>query len=202
MRKLYVSIEKVHIKGSVSQLTDMVTAMDKALQLIADHSDRLVRTLARYSATNKGQQYEKVVGTSLRLRDALFKAAEDLNDMQRQIVKYQNKILKYEGSKERASAPNPFNISKKQVSVETDQIQFNRTEMQHLLDTLKNYKAAVLSQLKLIKNRKDQIAGFWRDEQYRNFSDFIDDVIREVVDSLRTYDEYVEHLGDLIKEMS
>ena len=86
MKKLYENIEDIDIRGGVSQLTEVVTAMDIALQNIADSTDRLYSQLIKYSVSNKGTQYEKVVDTSYALREVLFDASEALNDIQRQIV--------------------------------------------------------------------------------------------------------------------
>ena len=96
MKKLYENIENIHIKGDISQLSEMVQTMDISLQNITDYSDKLSNYLEKYSNTNKGKQFEKVVKTSLNLRDKLYDASFELNCMQNQIVDYQNKIYRYE----------------------------------------------------------------------------------------------------------
>ena len=92
MKKLYENIENIHIKGGIGQLSEVVKVMDIALQNIADNTEQLTGYLSKYSASNKGVQYDKVVKTSLRLRDELFRTSQELNDMQNQIVIYQNKM--------------------------------------------------------------------------------------------------------------
>ena len=69
MKKLYENIEDINIRGGVDQLSEVVRAMDISLQNIADNTDQLVGYLVKYSASNKGAQYEKVVSTSLHLQD-------------------------------------------------------------------------------------------------------------------------------------
>ena len=86
MKKLYENMEDINIKGGVEHLSDMVRAMDISLQNIANNTDQLVGYLVKYSASNKGAQYEKVVNTSMHLRDEMFDASAELNDMQNQIV--------------------------------------------------------------------------------------------------------------------
>ena len=102
MKKLYENIEDINIKGGVSQLSEVIRAMDISLQNIADNSDQLTTYLVRYSAANKGSQFEKVVKVSSALRDKLYQASLELNDMQNQIVVYQNKIYRYEDLPENA----------------------------------------------------------------------------------------------------
>ena len=75
MKKLYENIEDINIRGGVSQLSEVVTAMDIALQNIAENTHQLVGQLIRYSASNKGTQYEKVVNTSMALREELYDAS-------------------------------------------------------------------------------------------------------------------------------
>ena len=99
MKKLYENIEDIKIKGSVDQLSDIVRAMDISLQNIADNTDLLAGLLIKFSASNKGTQYEKVVNTAMQLRDEMFDASIELNEMQKQIVAYQNKVYRYEDTR-------------------------------------------------------------------------------------------------------
>ena len=129
MKKLYENIEDIHIKGGVGQLSEVVKAMDMSLQNIADNTEQLTGYLAKYSSSNKGAQYEKLVNTSFRLRDKMFQASIELNEMQNQIVAYQNKIYRYEDMSENAAPPNPYLVTKRQVNVDTSVVQFNRSDM-------------------------------------------------------------------------
>lgn len=202
MKKLYENIEDIDIKGGVSQLSEVVTAMDVSLQNIAENTERLTVQLIRYSTTNKGAQYERVVNTSMQLRDVLFQASRELNDMQNQVVIYQNKIYRYEDMSETAQKPNAYLVNRDQnVNVETKAMQFNRDEMIRLAAMLKNYGEKVFHHTKDLKDRKNAIANVWRDSQYRDFSEYIESVTREIVDALKVFDEYVVYLNEKIKEL-
>ncbi len=202
MKKLYQNIEDINIKGGVDQLSEMVSAMDVSLQRIADDTDKVLNFLAKYSSSNKGQQYEKVVTTALRLRDELFDASLELNDMQNQIVEYQNKIYRYEDMSANAKQPNKYMITKRNVSVETDAVQFRLNEMIQVAAALNAYNDQVYHSIKEINSKKNAIAMFWMDSQYKDFSDFIDSITRSIVDGLRVFDEYVKVLEEKIKELS
>lgn len=201
MKKLYQNIEDIHIKGGVGELSDVVSAIDISLQNIADKTEELTNYLAKYSSSNKGAQYEKVVKTSLKLRDEMFDASVELNDMQNQIVAYQNKIYRYEDMAQSAPSPNPYLVTKRDVTVDTSVVQFNRTEMIELAATLRNYSEMVFHHIKTINQKKNSIASVWMDTQYDDFSVFIDDVTKSIVDAIKVYEEYVIVLEDKIKEL-
>ncbi len=202
MKKLYENIEDINIKGGVEQLSDVVRAMDISLQNIADNTDQLVGYLVKYSASNKGSQYEKVVNTSMHLRDEMFAASVDLNDMQNQIVDYQNKIYRYEDMATSAQRPNPYLVTKRQINVDTSIVQFNRSDMLDVAAALRNYSERVYHHIKTINEKKNSIAAVWRDTQYDDFAEFISEVTKNVVEAIRVFEEYVIYLEEKIKELS
>ena len=201
MKRLYENIEDIHIKGGVGQLTEIVRTMDITLQKIADATERLVGYLARYSSSNKGQQYEKVVNTSITIRDELFEASLQLNDMQKQIVAYQNKIYRYEDMSESATAPNPYLVTKRTISTDMSSVQFSRTDMIRLAKLLREYSEKVYASIKMINQRKNDAASIWMDSQYDDFAEFIEKVTKSVVDALRVFEGYVIYLEKKIKEL-
>ncbi len=202
MKKLYERIEDINIKGGVEQLSEVVRAMDVSLQNIADNTDQLVGYLVKYSASNKGAQYEKVVKTSLELRDEMFEASAELNDLQNQIVAYQNKIYRYEDMAESAQQPNPYLVTKRQITVDTSIIQFNRSDMLNVAAALRNYSERVFHHIKTINDKKNSIASVWRDTQYNDFAEFVSEVTKNVVNAIRVFEDYVIYLEEKIKELN
>lgn len=202
MKRLYENIEDIHIKGDISQLSTVVTAMDIALQNLADNTEKLYTYLVKYSSSNKGNQFEKVVNTSMALRDELFVASESLNDMQNQVVAYQNKVYRYEDISASAPAPNRYLVNRNHnISVDTSQVQFTRNDMINVVSTLKNYRERVFHHSQTIVEKKNSIANVWVDSQYKDFSEFIDGVIRNIRDAIKIFDEYVLNLESKIKEL-
>ncbi len=202
MKRLYENIEDIHIKGDISQLSTIVTAMDIALQNIADNTDKLYTYLIKYSSSTKGNQFEKVVNTSMALRDELFVASESLNDMQNQVVAYQNKVYRFEDISASAPAPNRYLVNRNHaISVDTSQVQFTRNDMINIVSTLKNYRERVYHHAKTIVEKKNSIASVWADSQYRDFSEFIDGVVRDIGEAVKTFDDYVIYLEEKIKEL-
>ena len=202
MKRLYENIEDINIRGGIDQLSEVVRTIDKSLQNIANNTDQLVEYLAKYSNSNKGAQYENVIRTSMYLRDELFDAALELNDMQKQIVAYQNKIYRYEDMAESAQQPNPYLITKRQISVENSITHFNQSDMMEVVEILKNYSERVSHHIKMIEENKNSIAAVWRDTQYDDFAEFIDEVTGKINDAIKLFEEYVNYLEEKIKELS
>lgn len=203
MKKLYENVEDINIKGGVSQLTEMVTAMDISLQNMAESTEQVTMQLVRYSASNKGAQYQSVVNTTIKLRDELCQASKDLNEMQSQIVAYQNKVYRYEETSESAVKPRPYLVNRNQnINVETTVVKFNRAEMINVAALLNNYGEKVIHQLRVISQKKNSIAMVWCDSQYDDFAEFIEGVTKSVLDALKEYQEYLIYLEGKIKELS
>lgn len=202
MKKLYERIEDINIKGGVGQLSEVVTAMDISLQNIAENTEQLADLLVRYGVSNKGAQYEKVVNTTMTLRDVLYQDSIELNEMQNQVVAYQNKIYRYEDMTESAQRANPYLVARKQISVETAVVQFNRTDMMNVAAALRNYSERVFHHIKTINEKKNSIADVWRDSQYDIFSEFIVGVTKDIIQAIKVFEEYVMYLEEKIKELS
>lgn len=202
MRKLYENIEDIYIKGSPAELTSIITAMDISLQNISEGTEQLAAKLVKYSDSNKGTQYERIIAKLLVLRDVLYQASVDLNGMQNEIVAYQNKIFRYEDMPELASAPNPHMVQRINIRVEVSQVQFNLAEMMSVSAELRNYSEAIIYHTQNLLDSKEQVATIWLDSQYTIFAQFIDDVCKEIIDALKSFDEYVLVLEEKIKELS
>lgn len=202
MRKLYENIEDIHIKGSPAELTSIITAMDISLQNISEWTEQLTAKLIKYSDSNKGSQFERVVSRLLELRDVLYQASVDLNGMQNEIVAYQNKIFRYEDMTEHALAPNPHMVQRININVEVSVVQFNVAEMMSVSAELRNYSEAIFYHTQNLLDSKAQAASIWLDSQYTIFAQFVDDVCREVVSALKIFDEYVLVLEAKIKELN
>lgn len=202
MRKLYENIEDIYIKGSPAELTSIITAMDISLQNISEGTEQLAAKLAKYSDSNKGTQYERIIAKLLALRDVLYQASVDLNGMQNEIVAYQNKIFRYEDMPELASAPNPHMVQRINIRVEVSLVQFNLAEMMSVSAELRNYSEAIIYHTQNLLDSKEQVATIWLDSQYTIFAQFIDDVCKEIIDALKSFDEYVLVLEEKIKELN
>lgn len=201
MKRLFENIEDIYIKGDISELTSVVKVIDASMQNIADVSDQLAEKLAKYASSNKGLQFERVITTSVTLRDELYQASLELNDMQNQIVAYQNKIYRYEGLSQSAEVPNAYLVNRRAISYDSSEFMFSRTEMNEVCELLKNYRDFVSQHLSRVSDGRNDIGMIWQDTQYNDFSVFIDEVIKKVTDALGIYDDYRVYLENQIKEL-
>lgn len=202
MRKLYENIEDIYIKGSPAELTSIITAMDISLQNISEWTEQLTAKLIKYSDSNKGSQFERVVSRLLELRDVLYQASVDLNGMQNEIVAYQNKIFRYEDMAELASAPNPHMVQRININVEVSVVQFNVAEMMSVSAELRNYSEAISYHTQNLYENKEQAAAIWLDSQYTIFAQFVDDVCKEIGSALKVFDDYTYILEEKLKELN
>ena len=202
MKRLYENIEDINIKGSPSELYSAVTAMDITLQSIAEGTERLFTIVSKYTASNSGVQYSKMMDRIYQLRDILLRSSEELNVMQNEVVAYINKVFRYEGMSETATKPNAYIVQKASVSVDTDGTKFILSDMLDVAAALRNYSERVYHHIKTINEKKNSIAAVWRDTQYDDFAEFVSEVTRNVVDAIKLFEDYVIYLEEKIKELS
>ncbi len=202
MKKLYMNIEDIFIKGNPLQLTEVITTMDEALQNVCQATEDITNLVIRYSTSNKGHQFEKMCSTLIAFRDEMYEASLQLNEMQNQIVEYQNKVLRYEGLSESASVPNKHTVNRGSINVDSTEVQFLLPEMMEVFNGLNNYSEAVYHNMRSIVRGKNDIATIWQDSQYNDFAEFIDGLSMDSLEALKVFGEYVAYLDEKIKEMS
>ena len=202
MKKLYMNIADVYIKGNPLQLAEVITAMDESLQNVCQATEDITNLVIRYSASNKGSQYEKMTSTLIKLRDEMYEASLQLNEMQNQIVEYQNKVLRYEGLSESASVPNKHTVNRAGINVDISEVQFQLSEMMEVSNELTSYSESVYHNMQNIVRGKNDIAAIWQDSQYNDFAEFIDELSRDSLAALKVFGEYKEYLDKKIKELS
>lgn len=201
MKELYVNIEDIYIIGSANDLSEMVTAIDKSLQIIAEYSEQMTLKLSSYSGSIKGKQFQNTVQIALNLREKIYNAACELNGMQNQIVEYQNKVNRFEDMPGDIALPNHFEVTKMDVLPDANEIRMTRSEFVQLASMLDEYQSVVYQQLQIINDKKDEIGSIWRDSQYRDFAQFIEELSNELVNELQVFEEFMQYLKERILEL-
>lgn len=202
MKRLYENIEDIHIKGDIAQLAEIVTVMDHSLQSLSQSTEDIFALIIRYSESNKGRQYEMLVNTTVTLREELYRDSILLNEMQNDIVAYQNKVYRYEGLGNSGLRPNGHLIERANINVDTTEVQFLKSEMLYLLNSLGDYSNSVYDRLRDIVIKKEEMASIWDDTQYCDFSDFIDQLSAKTIEAVNVFDDYFVYLNDLIMELN
>lgn len=200
MDKLYVNVTRCDVIGGAQALTPIVTEMDKRLQELANETQTMKGILCKFLGSNTSEQYEKATVAVCNLSEFLFNASEQLNEMQGQIVRYQDAIARYNERSDSFSAPNAHNVQKVQIGVDTKRSQFTYDEMIHVNQSIQKYTSDARTTARQLKSNKESIGSIWRDPQFRDFSAFIDEIVSKTENSIVTLEEYSTHLSQKIKE--
>ena len=202
MKRLSVNIEDVHIKGGAAQLTAIITSMDISLQKLSQATEDITGTVMKYSASNRGHQYQKMATSLASLNARLYDASLDMNNMQNEIVAYQNKVMRYEDQAQTAHLPNKHVVNKANLNVEVNDIEFTLMDMLAVKNGLITYSENVFHEMQDIVSKKNEIGQNWLDTQYNSFAEFIDELNMDTLYSLKMFGEYIGYLDERIKELS
>ena len=201
MKKLYVNIEKVKIKGGPRELYSVIKGTEESLRDMAEKTEKMTAFLSKYSESNKGVQFEKLINSTVQLRSDLSDAAIEMNDMLVQVVIFVNKINQYEDNNESLPQPAPYVINGRHLNADTGTVQFEHDEMLEVERECKEYREGIYQCIRSVNLKKNNIASVWMDPQYDDYSDFIQDLTGKIVDALKVYDEYLLHLDSKIRGM-
>ncbi len=202
MKKLMVNIEDVNIKGDIDQLSQAAISIDKGLQSIADNTDKLYSRIIKVQSTNLGKTYNDIAQTTSAFRSELYDSSVEMNDLQRQLINYQNKLYRYEGINRSAPSPNRFFVQKRNISTDTHSFMFSRKDMQDLINMIKSYIRFVEGDINKIVKTKNEAAYFWKDRQYNDFSSFIDDINNKIKRAIKKYEGFITDIENKVKELS
>lgn len=201
MKKLYVNIEKVKITGGPKELYSLINITDMSLKNMSEKTKKMIEFLSKYSESNKGIQFEKLINSTILLRDDLSDASYEINDMLIQVVKFVNKLNQYEDSNETLPLPEQYTIPKCYVSSDVRSFQFGYDEMLEVERECRTFREDIYLSIKNVNTKKNNIASIWMDPQYDDYSDFIQDITSKIVTALKAYDEYLQYLDSKIKGM-
>ena len=98
-------IRKVVIKGEIRTLTSVVTQMGQRMQEVSTETENMKTTLLKYMSSNLGKQYDKAAKATLILSEILYSASIEVNQLQNDIVDFQNKSYRFEEMSEHAVKP-------------------------------------------------------------------------------------------------
>lgn len=201
MKKLYVNVDRCEVMGGAQALVPIVQEMDRRLQEFASNTETMKGVLFKFVGTNSSEQFEKAATSIYNLSEILFDASEQLNEMQNQIVKYQNAIARYNDNSYSFAAPNGHNVKKIRIDTDTNHFQFTHDEMIDVNQSIQKYTNDARDTVKHLKDNKESIGSIWKDPQYRDFSDFIEEVVSRIEQSISVLEEYSRYLERKIAEL-
>lgn len=202
MKKLYVNIEEIKIKGRPSLLSKPIRDIDERMQQLASVTEMVKGVFYKFSGSNQGIQYKKACDAVTKLSDELYDASEILNDVQTQVVKYENKIHCYEGETFSAASPRKHAVKKMSVNANTAQVEFHKEQMVYLIAIIDKYIVSCVDEVKKLRYNKENVGKVWYDRQFKDFSIYIDEVCGIIFNGCKELDEYKNYLTDKVKMMA
>ena len=172
------------------------------MQELASSTEKIKGTMYKFSGTNQGTQYKKACDAVTELSARLYSASETLNDVQHQIVEYENKCHRYEDESASASNPRKHNVKQVKVTVNTFETEFHKTEMITVRNSLEKYSRSAKEECKKLRSNRDSIGRVWTDRQFKDFSTYIDDICSVIEKGCKELDDYKNYLNVKIKELN
>ena len=202
MKKLYINVNRCELYGGAEALSPLVKEIDIRMQELAQETEIIKGVLFKFVGDNSSEQFERAAVEVYNLSERLYDSSEQLNEMQCQIVKYQEAIAKFNDNNYSFSAPNAHNVQKVQISTDVNHFQFTYEEMVYVDNSIQNYVNNARDSIVRLKSNKDEIGSIWRDPQYNDFSDFIDETVSVTEKGIVVLEEYSAYLSKHIIELN
>ena len=194
-----MAITKVNIKGSVGVLSELVMEIDKIMQGIYVSTNEQRVLLNKYSGANQGMQYQRAVKAIEVFSDGLYHASEKINEVQRDVVRCENKIHDFLDDMQTAVKPRQLLIKKVKVDVGSNTV-FDLNDMKYILKSMRDYGADITEKCSRLKNLIIRAGDYWNDPQYDKFKTMISMVLGFIADGYRELEAYMLYLQKRIYE--
>lgn len=200
MENFFQNINDVHINGRPNELYEIVSKMDLRLQRIAENTNRIGTTLLKLAGSNSGKAFQKAAVNVFNFSKFLSSKSAELNNMQRNIVNYINALARFEQSNEYVSF-NVFQVESVKVEANDGTLQFTKNDFLTLKKSIEEYCVNTTLENRSLNDDKNNIGSFWQDSQYKFFCDFIDGIVTEITNKVKSMEDYVRELDEIIKNL-
>lgn len=190
---LFECIDDVRINGRPSELSSAISAMDICLQDLADQTNQMDEMMTLMSGNLKGQQFEKAVTEIHNFSVFLCEMSDKLNEMQREVVDYQNRISRFEGLAEDGTYNN-LNVRVVNVFADTGEVQLTSDQWILVYEKICEYCRNSMDSASQLQSKKNDVGEIWQDSQYMRFSDFIDSIVNEAKEKILVVEDYAQNL--------
>lgn len=202
MKKLHLNITNIHIKAKdPGVLSTLIADIDKQLQNLVVATDTAKSLVIKYSGNNNGNQYENACKSLQLLSHHIKECTTTINDLEMQVVAFQNKVYRFEGSNKTAPTPKKYTINEAKVNTNLAKVQYGTNEMKVVSIGLSQYCERARSVIKGILMARNRIGTVWVDPQFKDFSSVIDSVQVVAEKHIKELESYVVYLNTRIKEL-
>lgn len=195
--EVYTGIEVVDVQRLV-ELNQPIDEISSLMHQVEGEVAGITNVLAKFSATNRDQQYYKVVASTRTMCDELNQGAEELYKCQMAISNYIEKLGKYE---EVPVDISEFSLSEfpfPNIDVDPSTTIFVKQEMMYVYNEIGAFCSYIDSKIEQIQNVPDA-AGGWRDAQKQELQRYIDELVNTLTTGCQSLVDYQNHLGTLIQ---
>ena len=202
MKKLHLNITNIHIKAKdPGVLSTLIADIDKQMQNLVLATDSVKALVTKYSGNNNGVQYENASRSLQALSHYMRESTLVINDLEMQVVAFQNKVYRFEGSNKSAPTPKKYVINEARTNTNHVVVQYGMNEMKAVSTGLAQYCERTRSVIKGMLMARNRISTVWVDPQFKDFSSVIEEVRVVTEKHIKELDAYVVYLNARIKEL-
>lgn len=197
LSRVYSGIEVVDVQRLV-ELNQPIDEISSLMHRIEGEVENITTVLARFSATNRDQQYYNVVTSTRTMCDELNQGAAELYGCQMAIANYIEKLVRYEEIPIDISSFVLAEFSFPNIDVDPSMTIFVKQEMMRVYDEIGAFCASINKINIDLLNVPDTAQG-WNDAQKQELQNYIDELVDVLMRGCQKLVDYQNHLGILIQ---
>ena len=194
---VYSGIEVANVQRLL-ELNQPIDEISSLMHQIEGEVAGIANVLAKFSATNRDQQYYNVVASTKTMCDELNQGAEELYRCQMAISNYIEKLGRYEEVPVDVSSFSLAEFPFPNIDVDPTTTIFVKQEMMYVYDEIGAFCSFIDSKIIQIQNIPDTADG-WRDAQKQELQSYIDELVDTLTKGCQNLVDYQNHLGTLIQ---
>lgn len=197
---VYSGIEVANVQRLL-ELNQPIDEISSLIHQIEGGVAGIANVLAKFSATNRDQQYYNVVASTKTMCHELNQGADELYRCQMAISNYIEKLGRYEEVPVDISSFSLAEFPFPNIDVDptpTIPAIFVKQEMMYVYDEIGAFCSFIDSKIIQTQNVPDTASG-WRDAQKQELQNYIDELIDTLTKGCQSLVDYQNHLGTLIQ---
>lgn len=197
-RRLTADIENIKIYGSEDELLRLVQNIDREMQVFAQETQDLKKTIIKYNTSNTGPYYADICDAIKEFSGDIYYASEELNYLQKQIVEYYNKCCILALRPGNAVEPRGHSVNIVHLDVNEIILLYTKADMIHVESEMERYAETIKNCSGKLSQIRDDIGNIWKDPQYITFSDYIDEILSMIITGCDKMATYLDHIKWII----
>jgi uncharacterized protein YukE len=185
------------IVAELKRCADSIAEIDKRMQDFANATEMMKSIVVSHGGSNYGKQYNNMCLAVNKFSKDIYTASDVLNDLQHQVVEFENKCHVFENEPPSASGT-VHNVNYTELSANTGEFQMHKDQMKAVSNALEAYFAFARQTAMQLRSNRDSICAIWLDSQSKDFSEVIEEVFAMIEAGCQVLDNYKQYLDFLI----